>query len=392
MTENTTLTILGAGYVGLSNAVLLSQRHSVVLCDIDESRIQSVNDGKSPIVDSEIQEYLSAKRLNLTATTDKQIAFSNADFIIVATPTNYDTETQHFDTSTVEQVISEAMAANDSATIIIKSTIPVGFTESMRQKYSTDRIIFSPEFLREGRALYDNLHPTRIIVGDTTKQAKEFADLLAEAALDNDVPVLHMSSTEAEAVKLFANAYLAMRVAYFNELDTYAEVHKLDAGNIIKGMSLDPRIGNYYNNPSFGYGGYCLPKDTKQLHANYKDIPNDLIGAIVEANTTRMKHIADMILARNPKVVGIYKLAMKMDSDNFRQSSIHGVIGYLAEANVKIVIYEPTITGESFEGYEIVNDLDEFKRTSDVVVANRITDDIREISDKVYSRDIFSRD
>lgn len=284
------------------------------------------------------------------------------------------------------------MAANGNATIIIKSTIPVGFTESMRKKYDTDRIIFSPEFLREGRALFDNLHPSRIIVGDTTEQAKQFAGLLEEAALDENVPVLFMSSTEAEAVKLFANTYLAMRVAYFNELDTYAEVHGLDAGNIIKGMNLDPRIGDYYNNPSFGYGGYCLPKDTKQLHANYKDIPNDLIGAIVEANTTRMKHVASMILARSPKVIGIYKLAMKTDSDNFRQSSIQGVISYLAEVNVKIIIYEPAITEDSFEGYEIINDLDKFKQVSDTIVANRITREIANVEDKVYSRDIFSRD
>lgn len=386
------ITILGAGYVGLSNSVLLAQRHKVVLCDIEESRVQSINGSKSPIIDQDIQEYLSNKQLNLTATTDKQIAYSDADFIVVATPTNYDTETQHFDTSTVEQVISEAMVANNTATIIIKSTIPVGFTEAMRKKYDTDRIIFSPEFLREGRALYDNLHPSRIIVGDTKDRAKEFANLLSEAALKEGVPVLFMSSTEAEAVKLFANTYLAMRVAYFNELDTYAEVHDLDAGNVIRGMSLDPRIGDYYNNPSFGYGGYCLPKDTKQLHANYKDIPNDLIGAIVEANTTRMKHVASMILARSPKVVGIYKLAMKMDSDNFRQSSIQGVISYLAESDAKILIYEPTITDDSFEGYDLVNDLDKFKKVADVVVANRITDDIKDVADKVYSRDIFSRD
>ena len=386
------ITVVGIGYVGLSNAILLAQHNSVIALDVDEAKVQKINAGQSPLLDAEIEEYLSERPLELIATTDKSAAYAEADYIIVSTPTNYDTETKRFDTSSVDAVIEEATAANPTATLVIKSTIPVGYTERARRRLGSQNILFSPEFLREGKALYDNLHPSRIIVGDTSEKAHIFADLLKSACLDTDTPVLFMSSTEAEAVKLFANTYLAMRVAYFNELDTYAEIENLNTANIIKGVSLDPRIGDYYNNPSFGYGGYCLPKDTKQLLATYQDIPNDLIGAIVNSNTTRMKHIAAMILARKPRVVGIYRLTMKMNSDNFRQSSIQGVIHYLIEAGAEVQIYEPSFEGEAFEGITVTKDLSHFKESSDVIVANRLSDDLTDVRKKVYTRDLFSRD
>ena len=386
------ITVVGIGYVGLSNAILLAQHNSVIALDVDEAKVQKINAGQSPLLDAEIEEYLSERPLKLIATTDKNAAYKEADYIIVSTPTNYDTETKRFDTSSVDTVIEEAIAANPAATLVIKSTIPVGYTERARRRFGSQNILFSPEFLREGKALYDNLHPSRIIVGDTSEKAHIFADLLKAASLDSDTPVLFMSSTEAEAVKLFANTYLAMRVAYFNELDTYAEVENLNTANIVKGVSLDPRIGDYYNNPSFGYGGYCLPKDTKQLLATYQDIPNDLIGAIVDSNTTRMKHIADMILARKPRVVGIYRLTMKMNSDNFRQSSIQGVIHYLIQAGAEVQIYEPSFGGEVFEGITVTKDLNHFKENSDVIVANRLSDELTDVHDKVYTRDLFSRD
>ncbi len=386
------ITIIGLGYVGLSNAVLLAQHNEVVAVDITQPRIDDVNNRKSPIADAEIEEYLATKQLNLTATTDAGQAYGGADYVIVATPTNYDEETGRFDTSSVDSVIQAATAVNPDATIVIKSTIPVGYVEQARQKFGNGNIIFSPEFLREGRALYDNLHPSRIIVGDITERAHTFAELLRTAAIKQDVPVLLMRPTEAEAVKLFANTYLAMRVAFFNELDTYAEMKDMDSGNIIKGISLDPRIGDYYNNPSFGYGGYCLPKDTKQLLANYDGVPNEIIGAIVEANTTRMDHVAEMIQQRSPKIVGVYRLTMKSGSDNFRQSSVQGVIARLRDAGIKVIVHEPTLGGEEFEGLELVNDLATFKRQSDVIIANRQSDELDDVAEKLYSRDIFARD
>jgi UDPglucose 6-dehydrogenase len=386
------IAVIGTGYVGLSNAVLLAQHNTVVAVDIIQNKVDMINDRKSPIVDDKLEEYLATKQLDLTATTNAAEAYSNADFVIVATPTNYDTETDQFDTSSVEHVIAAALATASDATIVIKSTIPVGFTESIRKQYGVTNILFSPEFLREGKALHDNLYPSRIIVGDNTDAAHIFADLLREGALKKDIPTLFVDSTEAEAVKLFSNTYLAMRVAYFNELDTYAEIHGLNTKQIIDGVSLDPRIGDYYNNPSFGYGGYCLPKDTKQLRANFQDVPHTLISAIVTANTTRMKHIADQIYAPRPKVVGIYRLTMKTDSDNYRQSSIQGVIQYLKEYPIEVVVFEPTIKAAEFEGMRVITDLDEFKNMSDTVVANRITEEIADIGDKIYTRDLFSRD
>ncbi|PID31636.1 UDP-glucose 6-dehydrogenase [Candidatus Saccharibacteria bacterium] len=386
------ITVTGLGYVGMSNAVLLAQRHHVVAVDVDETRVKKVNERTSPIVDEEIEHYLAEQQLDLTATTDAASAYRDADFVIVATPTNYDTDTGMFDTSSVDSVIAQVSRTNRDATIIIKSTIPVGYTEHARELHHNPHIIFSPEFLREGRALYDNLHPSRIIIGDETDAAKTFAQLLQEASLDDNTPVLYMPSTEAEAVKLFANTYLAMRVAFFNELDTYAELKHMDTRHIIRGISLDPRIGDYYNNPSFGYGGYCLPKDTKQLLANYKDIPNNLIAAIVDANSTRMDHVTDMILRRNPQTVGVYRLTMKSGSDNFRQSSIQGVIQRLRLRHIDIVIYEPTVTDDSFESMRVIHDLDEFKQTADVIIANRHSTDLDDVVDKLYSRDVFTRD
>lgn len=386
------ITIAGLGYVGMSNAVLLAQNNTVTAVDLSADRVALVNSRQSPIVDTELEAYLQQHQLDLTATIDATEAYRSADFVIVATPTNYDTETGSFDTSSVDSVIQTVTEINPGATIIVKSTVPVGYTEAVRRTYNNQNVIFSPEFLREGRALYDNLHPSRIIVGDTTEQARAFAELLKQGALKENIDTLFMSSTEAEAVKLFANTYLAMRVAFFNELDTYAEMKQLDSANIIKGISLDPRIGDYYNNPSFGYGGYCLPKDTKQLLANYAGVPNDIITAIVDANTTRMAHVADMILARQPKTVGVYRLTMKSGSDNFRQSSIQGVISRLRERGVEVIIYEPVITGEDFEDMPVVNDIIAFKQRSDVIIANRQNEELGDVSEKLYTRDVFVRD
>ncbi len=386
------ITIAGLGYVGMSNAVLLAQNNTVTAVDLSADRVALVNSRQSPIVDAELEAYLQQRQLDLTATTDATEAYRSADFVIVATPTNYDTETGSFDTSSVDSVIQTVTEINPGATIIVKSTVPVGYTEAVRRTYNNQNVIFSPEFLREGRALYDNLHPSRIIVGDTTEQARAFAELLKQGALKENIDTLFMSSTEAEAVKLFANTYLAMRVAFFNELDTYAEIKRLDSANIIKGISLDPRIGDYYNNPSFGYGGYCLPKDTKQLLANYAGVPNDIITAIVDANTTRMDHVADMILARQPKTVGVYRLTMKSGSDNFRQSSIQGVISRLRERGVEVIIYEPVITGEDFEDMPVVNNIITFKQRSDVIIANRQNEELGDVSEKLYTRDVFVRD
>ena len=386
------IAVAGTGYVGLSIACLLAQKNEVIALDVVKEKVDMINEGKSPIRDKEIEEFLTNKKLDLKATLDYKEAFQGAKFIVISTPTNYDDETKHFDTSSVEDIIEKVISMNIDTTMVIKSTIPVGYVESIKKKYGIDNIMFSPEFLREGRALYDNLYPSRIIVGEKSERAIEFAKLLQQGALKENVETKYMNSTEAEAVKLFANTYLALRVSYFNELDTYAETKGLNTKDIIDGICLDPRIGTHYNNPSFGYGGYCLPKDTKQLLANFDNVPQNLIRAIVSSNDTRKEHIAKMIMQRNPNVVGIYRLTMKADSDNFRFSAIQGVIQKLKEHNVQIIIYEPTLKDKEFKDCEVINDFSQFAEKADIIVANRYEEQLFEVRNKVYTRDLYSRD